>query len=210
MREINLPITQTVSITINPQEFDLSKAVDVGGGRLQSPPVTIFDSQIGEAMETARRNGGKILYATTSIEQTLESILLNYFMGPFIEHEDRRVMFEHEVLQSSTLTFRPKKDLAIKIIHKDNLVEGTKKNAIQKHLKNIMEWRNAFAHGKIQHDTKMGCFVRYYSGDTKTMTLDDQYWNDVEKTFQECVALLKEAEQQLHNNFKSNAPHPAP
>ncbi len=197
MREINLPITQTVSITFNPGIFDLSKAVDMGDGRRQVPLGIVFDSQIGVAMETARRNGGKILYATTSIEQTLESMLLNYFMGPFIEHEDRRVMFEHEVLQSSALTFRAKKDLAIKIIHKDNLVEGTKKNAIQKYLKNIMEWRNAFAHGKIQHDTKMGCFIRYYSGDTKTMMLDDQYWNEVEKAFRECVELLKEAEQQL-------------
>lgn len=198
MREINLPITQTVSITINPREFDLSKSVDVGGGRRQISLGTIYDEKTGAVMETARRNGGKILYATTSIEQTLESMLLNYFMGPFVEHEDRRVMFEHEVLQSSALTFRAKKDLAIMIIHNDNLVEGTKKNAIQKHLKSIMEWRNAFAHGKIQHDTKRGCFIRYYSGDTKTITLDDQYWDDVEKTFRECVELLKKAEQQLH------------
>jgi hypothetical protein len=197
MREINLPITQTVSITFNPGAFDLSKSVDVGSGRRQISLGTIYDEKTGAVMETARRNGGKILYATTSIEQTLENMLLNYFMGPFIEHEDRRVMFEHEVLQSSALTFRAKKDLAIKIIHNDNLVEGTKKNAIQKHLKNIMEWRNAFAHGKIQHDTKRGCFIRYYSGDTKTITLDDQYWDDVEKTFRECVELLKKAEQQL-------------
>jgi hypothetical protein len=198
MREINLPITQTVSITFDPNAFDLNKSVDVGGGRRQISLGTIYDEKTAAVMEITRRNGGKILYATTSIEQTLENILLNYFMGPFVEHEDKRVMFEHEVLQSSALTFRAKKDLAIKIIHKDNLVEGTKKNAMQKHLKNIMEWRNAFAHGKIQYDTKRGCFIRYYSGDTKTITLNDQYWDDVEKTFQECVELLKEAEQQLH------------
>jgi len=197
MREINLPITQTVSITFNPGAFDLSKSVDVGGGRRQISLGTIYDEKTGAVMETARRNGGKILYATTSIEQTLESMLLNYFMGPFIAHDERRVMFEHEVLQSSALTFRAKKDLVIKIIHKDNLLEGTKKNAAQKHLKSIMEWRNAFAHGKIQHDTKRGCFIRYYSGDTKTLTLDDAYWDDVEKTFRECVELLNEAEQQL-------------
>lgn len=156
MREINLPIAQTASITINPQEFDLSKAVDAGNGRRRIFLGTIYDDKTSAVMETARRNGGKILYAATSIEQTLENMLLNYFMGPFIAYDERRVMFEHEVLQSSALTFRAKKDLAIKIINKDNLVEGTKKNAMQKHLKIIMEWRNAFAHGKIQHDTKKG------------------------------------------------------
>ena len=197
MRGINLPITQTVSLTFNPGALDLSKSVDVGGGRRQVSLGAIFDSQIGAVMETARQNGGKILYATTSIEQTLESLLLNYFIGSFIAHDERRVMFEHEVLQSSALTFRTKKDLVIKIINKDNLLKGNKKDTIQKHLKSIMEWRNAFAHGQIQHDTKMGCFIRYYSGDAKTITLDEQYWNDVEKTFLECVDLLKEAGQQL-------------
>ncbi len=203
MREINLPITQTVSFTFNPGAFDLSKSVDVGNGRRQISLGTIYDEKTAATMETARRNGGKILYATTSIEQTLESILLNYFMGPFTEHEDRRVMFEHKVLQSSALSFRAKKDLAIKIIHKDDLLEGTKKNAAQKHLKNIMELRNAFAHGKIQHDTERGCFIRYYSGETKTLTLDDLYWNDVEKTFRECVELLKEAELQLQKKQRT-------
>lgn len=199
MREINLPITQTYSITINPQDLDLSKAVDMGGGRRRIPLGTIVDGQTAEKVETARRNGGKILYATTSIEQTLESILLNYFMGPFVEHEDNRVMFEHEVLQSSALTFRAKRELVTKIINNENLLAGKKKSAVQGHLKKIMEWRNAFAHGAIQHDTKMGCFIRYYSGDTRTITLDDRYWDEVEKTFRECVELLKEAEQQLRN-----------
>ena len=62
-----------------------------------------------------------------------------------------------------------------------------------------MGWRNAFAHGKITNDTKKCCFVSYYSGASKTITLTDEYWNEVEKTFQECVELLKEAELQLEN-----------
>jgi hypothetical protein len=197
MREINLPITQTVSITFNPSTFDLSKAVDIGDGRRQVPLGTVFDSQINAVMETARRNGGKILYATTSIEQTLESIMLEYFMGPFVGHEDRRVIFEHEVLQSSALSYRTKKELVTKIINNERLLAGKQKSAAQEHLRTIMEWRNAFAHGKIQHDTQMGCFVRYYSGGTKTLSLTDKYWDEVEKTFQECVELLKEAQQQL-------------
>ena len=197
MREINLPMTQTYSITFTPQMFDSSKAVDMGNGRLVIPLGNIVDPQIGAVVETARRNGGKILYATTSIEQTLENILLNYFMGQFVEHEDRRVMFEHEVLQSSALSYRAKKELVTKIINNEALLEGKKKSAVQGNLRTIMEWRNAFAHGKIQHDTKKGCFIRYYSGETKTITLNDSYWDEVEKTFQECVELLKESERQL-------------
>jgi hypothetical protein len=190
---------QTFSLTIDPQMLDLSKAVDIGNGRRRVSLGTLVDAQITATVETARKNGGKIVYATTSIEQTLESILLEYFMGPFVEHDERRVMFEHEVLQSSALSYRAKKELVIKIINNDNLLKGNKKDAVQKHLKKIMEWRNAFAHGKIQHDTKMGCFVRYYSGEIKTITLNEHYWDEVEKSFQECVELLKETVQQLRN-----------
>jgi hypothetical protein len=199
MRDINLPITQTYSITIDMQNLDLSKAIDIGGGRRKVPLGTIVDGQIAAMVETARRNGGKILYATTSIEQSLESILLKYFMGPFVGHDDRRVMFEHEVLQSSALSYRTKKELVTKIINIEALLAGKKKSAVQGHLRTIMEWRNAFAHGKIQHDTQMGCFVRYYAGETKKLLLSDKYWDEVEKTFKECVELLKEAEQQLAN-----------
>ena len=197
MRAINLPITQTFSISWNEAMLDLSKAVDIGNGRSQVSLGTVVDAQIIATVETARQNGGKILYATTSIEQTLESILLEYFMGPFVRHDDRRVMFEHEVLQSSALSYRAKKELVLKIINDANLLKGSRKDAVQKQLKKIMEWRNAFAHGKIQHDTKMGCFVRYYSGESKTITLNEQYWDEVEKAFRACVELLKEAAQQL-------------
>lgn len=40
MREINLPITQTFSITIDREKIDMSKAVDIGNGRRSvcSPP----------------------------------------------------------------------------------------------------------------------------------------------------------------------------
>jgi hypothetical protein len=197
MREINLPITQTFSITLDKAMFDLSKAVDMGDGRHSVSLGNIVDTEMVAKVETARRNGGKILYATTSIEQSIESILLNYFMGPFIEHDDRRVMFEHELLQSSALSFRAKKDLLVKVINTENLLKGGNKDAAQKHLKNIMEWRNAFAHGKMQHDTSKGCFICFYSGGPKTLVLDGKYWDEVEKAFQVCVELLKEAEQVL-------------
>lgn len=209
MRDINLPITQTFSLTIDTHNIDLSKAVDDGQGRLIVPLGNIVDDRISSLVETARRNGGKVLYATTSIEQKLEGMLLEYFMGPFTGHDDKRVMFEREILQSSALSYSAKKELVTKMINDRNLLVGSKKNAVQSHLKKIMEWRNAFAHGKIQHDSMTGCFIRYYSGEPKTMMLDDNYWDEVEKSFQECDVLLEEAKQQLQSRpNKSLKPTP--
>jgi hypothetical protein len=76
-------------------------------------------------------------------------------------------------------------------------LEGGKKNLSQSGLKKIMDWRNAFAHGKLQHDNKSGCFVRYHSGEQKKLFLTDEYWNEVERVFTESSELLKEARANL-------------
>ena len=178
----------------------MSKAVDMGDGRLKVPLGNIIDEAKLSTAEAARRNGGKVLYATTSIEQKMEYILLDYFMGPFCGHNDKRVMFEAEILQSSALSYRAKKDLFTKVVNQSELLPGNKRNVVQGHLKKIMEWRNAFAHGKIKHDTKAGCSVTYYSGHPRTLFLTDEYWDEVERCFKECDTLLNEAHEQLSDN----------
>ncbi len=208
MKEITLPITQSYSITIDMHNLDTSNAVDMGGGRFRIPLGNIVDENITSIVETARKNGGKVLYATTSIEQKLEAILLEYFMGPFIRHNDRRVMFEREILQSSALSYRTKKELVIKLISDNELLPGNKKNVTQGYLKKIMEWRNAFAHGKIKHDSKAGCFVTYYSGKLNTLHLTDGYWDEVERCFKECDVLLNEAQQQLGHKSSNKLSEP--
>ena len=211
MKEISLPITQTFSLTIDTYNIDISKAVDMGDGRLLVPLGNIVDEGISLIAETARKNGGKVLYATTSIEQKLEAILLEYFMGPFVKHEERRVMFEREILQSSALSYSAKKELVAKLVNDGQLLSGGKKNVLQSHLKKIMEWRNAFAHGKIKHDNRAGCFISYYSGQPKQLSLTDEFWDEVEKCFKECDVLLSEAQnhsrQGLNKSLNPDAPN---
>lgn len=203
MKEINLPITQTVSLTLHRSEIEKSiKQSEPGHYRLEFG--TIDDSVFSE-MATGRKNGGHVLYAATSIEQKLEDILLEYFMGPFVKHDDKRVLFEREILKSSTLSYRAKKELVSKIIAESELLPGNKKNVLQGHLKDIMEWRNAFAHGKIQHDSKIGCFVSYYSGHAKKLPLTDKYLDEVEVCFKECDALLSQAQQQIRTLESNNS-----
>lgn len=113
MKEIKLPISQTISIPLKP---DMSKAVDMGNGILRVPLGVVSSDDAFPALEMARRNGGNVLYATTSIEQQLERILLDYFMGPFIRHEERRVLFEREILQSTALGYNSKRALVSTII----------------------------------------------------------------------------------------------
>lgn len=194
MKDIELPIIQTVSLTFKPHEIDMSKAEDMGNGQWRVHLGEIINPDISETIEQARINGGKVLYATTSIEHQLENLLLIYFMGPFIKHDNRRDMFEREILQSSAISYKSKKELVSKIINENDLLQGKKKNKLQGYLKKIMEWRNAFAHGKVQHDNLHGCYVKYYSGTIKELILNDSFWTELEKTFKNCSEMIKEAQ----------------
>lgn len=198
MREITLPTTQTFSVSLNVDAFRSALA---GEAKHHGVPLgtVIVDENAWSEIATARKNGGAILYATTSIEQKMEYMLLDYFMGPFIRHDPKRWMFEQEILKSTALSFSAKKELVVKIVNEDELLPGKKKGNVQHHLKSIMEWRNAFAHGKLLHDTKNGCIVEYYSGHKKKLHLSDEYWNEVETCFKECNALLDEVGRQLEN-----------
>ncbi|MDH5387158.1 MAG: hypothetical protein OEY06_01770 [Gammaproteobacteria bacterium] len=193
MKDIELPITQTFSLTIDTHNVDMSNAVEMENGQFRIPLGDMVNESISAATEKARINGGKVLYATTSIEQQLEGLLLRYFMGPFVQHEERRVIFERDILQSSALSYSSKKELVSKIINEHNLLQGKKKNKLQSTLKKIMEWRNAFAHGKVQHDNVQGCFIKYYSGGSKQLKLTDDFWSNLESVFKECSELVKEA-----------------
>ncbi len=116
---------------------------------------------------------------------------------------DKRTIFEKEILQSSTLSYNNKKELFFKIVNKSELLSGKKKSKLQKYLKDIMEWRNAFAHGLIQVDNIQGCFVNYYSGSPKMLNLTNDYWDTVESTFKDCHSFIAEINEKLMKIDKS-------
>lgn len=197
VKDIELPITQSFSVTIDTHNIDMSKVVDMGDGVIGVSLGNVVDNDISAITEKARLNGGKVLYATTSIEQQMESILLRYFMGDFVAASERRVLFEKEILQSSALSYSAKKHLILKVINAHSLLNGKSKNNLQYFLKKIMGWRNSFAHGKVQYDNVRGCFIKYYSGESKQLSLTDEFWCEVENTFKDCSELLNKALQEV-------------
>ena len=178
MIEINLPTTQTFSMPLDVTALR-SGMVGDGGNQGRTLGSLVVNDKVWSELATAKKNGGTILYATTSIEQKLESVLLNYFLGPSISFDDQRRMFDREILKSTVLSFSAKKELVVKVINEGELLSKKNKPALPKCLKDIMEWRNAFAHGKLIHDSKMGCVLEYYSGHNKKLHLTDEYWNEV-------------------------------
>ncbi len=200
MREINLPISNTFSLTVQMNKLDLKNAKQEGDSFLV-PLGNVVDPSKNKDIEISRLNGGKVLYATTSIEKIIEKILIQYFIGPFQGHDERRVIFENDVIQSSSFSYSFKKELIKKIVVQHDLLNGKQKNKLNKYLKDIMVWRNAFAHGNIKFNDPKGCLIEYYSGEKRELYLTDQYWTLVEQTYSDCETLLKLLDEKVSSLY---------
>jgi len=199
MKELDIQIDKTFSTTTgtieeNDNEFGALRAA------FDTAFDNAFDEELSKDFEKLRNNGGKILFATTSIEKKMECLLLRVFMGPmgpFQGSGQRRTLFKNEILQSTALSYSAKKELVFKAINILKILTGSDKSKLQTHLKSIMEWRNAFAHGSISHVHERGYSISYYSGGNKSLELTNIYWEEVENTFQECNELLLKALENL-------------
>jgi hypothetical protein len=194
MKKISLPGTNTVSFTLPPIDQSYNGILMPDGNLHIS--IGNLDSKHFDALETARLNGGTILWATSCVEKILDNIIVNYFLGPFSGPSTKRELFESELIKTSFFQFNTKKHLVEKIsrFYLTGKSKGNDKNKLQNNLKSIMDWRNAFAHGTLILDSKSGVLLRYYSGAQKEETLNDQFWETVEFVFKNCNELLKDIE----------------
>ena len=201
-KKITLPKPQVFSLTLDTKNIRPEQIVEVDSRK----GIFVGSVDFGEGnkeLNVVRENGAQIVYATIGIEKLLEDLILIYFFGPFFGPDERRDFFVHNLLQSSSLEFAFKKELTLKIINKSSLLSGKKKSTLQTNLKNINVWRNAFAHGRLEHDNLSGSLVRYFSGTEQILRLDDEYWTTVENCFKETHSALKEAIDRLKQSTET-------
>jgi hypothetical protein len=189
MKEINLPITQTY----------ISQSSDFND-LINSEVLKTYFSKDSIQFEIIRKNGGNILYATTSIEKQLEEIIFLYLFNDSGVKISKRNFFLNEFLESSDLTFKFKKEIFFKIINNTTLVGNKDKDKLQKYLKDIMTWRNVFAHGELQILEERGPIIKYYSSGNQVLEITDNYWDNVEVCYINTSNLLNNIIQKLRNS----------
>jgi len=199
MKTINLPYYRTFAQVVDKQNLTDDKIKEIDGERtIQFGQIDLAEKD--KLLETAKDNGGKILYSTTSLEKKLEDIIGIFFFGKNPVTIEKVKFFNNEFLKDSRLTFSFKKELVQKILNNSKLISGKDKNRIQKNLKGIMDWRNAFAHGTLHYNNISGCVIQYYSSGNQTLVLDDAYWDLVEKTFIETDSIADRIIQNLNKD----------
>jgi hypothetical protein len=202
LREINLPLQNTFS-------FDV-KIHEIKGGYVTFVADT-SSADIGTLeLSVARRNGGHIIVATTSVEANLEKAIEVYFMGAYEISDDRRNFFVTEILQTNSLTFHAKKQLFTKIVNSTEALKGKDKSRVGSSLKNVMDWRNMFAHGKLIHEAKRGCVLQFYSGQPREQVLDEEFWSSVENEFGKVIELMAKVQSNIESCSKPQLQESAP
>jgi len=78
-----------------------------------------------------------------------------------------------------------------------------KLDAFKKELYNVMEYRNAFAHGHIVADYDSGFLkIAYHSGTNKRINLDNEYWTKLVVCFNNVINAILTIEENLKNKNK--------
>lgn len=196
MKEIELPSVPELMVSMNKETMNPEPSYDQDGTPWFSSGKIDF-GETNDLLSVVKSNGAKILYATTWLESRLEEILIQFFMGEDEFSSDRSYFFKHEVLESSSFSFSFKKEACIKIVNKLGLLKGKNKDKFTKLLKNIMLWRNAFAHGTLSYDGAKGCFIDFYKGGQQRLHLNDEFWVECEKTYTDAHECINKVVKQL-------------
>jgi len=189
LKKINLRISQTYSTSLDLTAIPKQNVVQREGHLEIHFPQMDFGAA-NQILQTVRENGSLVVYAATSIERQIDEILLNYFFGSTTKPNSRRDYFLQNILQSDALTYSFRRNLLTKVVNLQDLLTGDQKNILDLNLKNIMTWRNAFAHGTIHYDATLGARIIYFSGSPRTQELSDEFWDQVESCYRETNKLL--------------------
>ncbi|MDP8211773.1 MAG: hypothetical protein P9X22_00595 [Candidatus Zapsychrus exili] len=197
MKEIKLPARYIIRASL-PIHFDNKESEQVGN--IKAAHISTFKVN-KEEYDIVQKNGAQVISSTIYIESLIEDILSIYLFEDKKENNSKRSFFDNEILKSDNLSFSAKKELLQKLLNSLVFLKGKEKDLLQKNFKNILNIRNAFAHGKLVDDTNKDWQIQYYSGSKKNISLDDIYWQELEDCFNQTDTLLKDIKDKLVKKF---------
>ena len=172
MRDLKLPALYRGHAFTVPQDFDEAREI--------------------------RREAGRIISAASAIDQVIAEIISNTIFREVREH---RELVLGSVLSSDWCTFAAKRKLLIVAVEAFNLVDGLKKGQLEKNLKGVMDYRNAFAHGTLGHNlSTLTQELNYFHSKPQTATLNDEYFEKLQKVFLEAWETLQEIQKTVERN----------
>ncbi len=157
MKRIKLP---SRCIIVPDEKMDLQEAYDL--------------------LEAARLNGLEVINATLAYEKYMEEIIQKYL---FIEQDDQRIgFFQGHMLSADWFSYSAKRKVLLGIVEEIGIFKSEDKNQFERRLRQIMSYRNAFAHGDIIVRNN-NAIISYFEGRRREDVMDDKYWESLESVY---------------------------
>ena len=153
----------------------------------QPPAVFAPDTRFSNALDVIEKNGSELIAATVMLEDRMIEAVGKLLFPKGAEGQLQRDFFAEEIIGTPDFSFAFKRKVLTRLLERTNAIDVERITELKSGLNKIMEWRNAFAHGRIIHEHNGGFFLAYYSGGRKEIVLDDDFFEKVESTFRSCL-----------------------
>lgn len=163
---------------------ELSIRFYLGDGVPKMPPPS---TPISEALAVIEKNGSELIAATVMLEDRMIEAVGKLLFPKGSDMQLQRDFFAEEVMGTSDFSFAFKRKVFTRLLERTDALDAGAIKELKAGLNKIMEWRNAFAHGKIVHEHNGGFVLFYYSGGRKELVLDDALFEQVEGTICNCL-----------------------
>ena len=167
MRNLNLPVLYRA--TLPPSEADFDEAAEL------------------------RKAAGRITSAALAIEDLIVDIVSKTLLGEVKRH---KALVVGSILKSNWCGFAEKRKLLSLSIQEFALLEGKKKTNLEQLLRKVSQYRNAFAHGSLIHNVEVH-ELHYFEGEPRQTKLDDMYFEELERVFQQAWFQLQDMQAAL-------------
>jgi hypothetical protein len=105
-----------------------------------------------------------LITATVMLEERMIEAVSKLLFSNGEEAQLQRDFFAEEVMGASDFSFAFKRRVFTRLLERTEALDVGAIKELKAGLNKIMEWRNAFAHGKILHEHRGGFVLLYYSG----------------------------------------------
>ena len=169
------------------KELQLPKAIPIRFYFNGEKPKTQASGEVLSEMAVIERNGLEILSAAIMMEDRMIEAVGKILFGSNNENQKNREFFENEIMGTSDFSYSFKRRAFTRLLEQHNVINPDKIKKLKAGLNKIMEWRNAFAHGKVLHELNGGFVLQYYSGGHQELVLDDSFFENVESIIRDCL-----------------------
>jgi hypothetical protein len=140
---------------------------------------------VNELFAEVLENKKRILEGASSVEHHIDVIVSRHFF-PIVS--EKSADFDSMILRSDWCSFAAKRKLLGWIVESRNLLDGSDRNKYTKLLRDMMAYRNAFAHGVLSTDGILA-FLSYFEGVPRKQELNDDLWRKVETILMDAHAM---------------------